>query len=95
MRTTRGLAAGAMLAAPAAPPFAARGMGTWGVLRRGPLRPECDARLFAWLDTTGTGLYIVWNDTNHTGSLDRTGITAGAKRRHLVVKYSRLLNLTG
>ena len=49
----------------------------------------------AWLDTAGTGLYIVWNDTNHTGSLERTGIMAGPKQRQLVVKYSRLLNLTG
>ncbi len=49
----------------------------------------------AWLDTAGTGLYIVWNDTNHTGSLERTGIMAGPKQRQLVVKYSRLFNLTG
>ena len=50
---------------------------------------------FAWLDTAGTGLYIVWNDTSHTGSLERTGIMAGPKQRQLVVKYSRLFNLTG
>ena len=50
---------------------------------------------FAWLDTAGTGLYVVWNDTNHTGSLERTGIMAGPKQRQLVVKYSRLFNLTG
>ncbi|WP_420447077.1 DUF5916 domain-containing protein [Candidatus Palauibacter sp.] len=50
---------------------------------------------FAWLDTAGTGLYIVWNDTNHTGSLERTGIMAGPKQRQLVVKYSRLFNLAG
>ena len=49
----------------------------------------------AWLDTAGTGLYIVWNDTNHTGSLERTGIMAGPKQCQLVVKYSRLFNLTG
>ncbi|WP_420637142.1 DUF5916 domain-containing protein [Candidatus Palauibacter sp.] len=48
-----------------------------------------------WLDTAGTGLYIVWNDTSHTGSLDRTGIMAGPKQRQLVVKYSRLFNLSG
>ena len=47
-----------------------------------------------WLDTAGTGLYVVWNDTSHTGSLDRTGILAGPKQRQLVVKYSRLFNLT-
>ena len=49
----------------------------------------------AWLDTAGTGLYIVWNDTNHTGSLERTGIMAGPRQRQLVVKYSRHFNLTG
>ena len=48
-----------------------------------------------WLDTAGTGLFLVWNDTNHTGSLERTGILAGPKQRQLVVKYSRLLNLRG
>ena len=48
-----------------------------------------------WLDTAGTGLFLVWNDTNHTGSLERTGIMAGPKQRQLVVKYSRLLNLRG
>jgi hypothetical protein len=47
-----------------------------------------------WLDTAGTGLFLVWNDTNHTGSLERTGILAGPKQRQLVVKYSRLFNLT-
>jgi hypothetical protein len=46
-----------------------------------------------WLDTAGTGLFLVWNDTNHTGSLERTGILAGPKQRQLVVKYSRLFNL--
>ncbi len=47
-----------------------------------------------WLDTAGTGLFIVWNDTNHTGSLERTGILAGPKQRQLVVKYNRLFSLT-
>ena len=46
-----------------------------------------------WLDTAGTGLFLVWNDTNHTGSLERTGILAGPKQRQLVIKYSRLFNL--
>ena len=48
-----------------------------------------------WLDTAGTGLFLVWNDTDHRGSLERTGIVAGPRQRQLVVKYSRLLNLTG
>ena len=47
-----------------------------------------------WLDTAGTGLFIVWNDTNHRGSLERTGIVAGPKQRQLVIKYSKLFNLT-
>ena len=46
-----------------------------------------------WLDTAGTGLFLVWNDTNHNGSLERTGILAGPKQRQLVVKYSRLFDL--
>ena len=46
------------------------------------------------LDTAGTVLFLVWNDTNHTGSLERTGILAGPKQRQLVIKYSRLFNLT-
>ncbi|MEZ4425538.1 MAG: DUF5916 domain-containing protein [Gemmatimonadota bacterium] len=46
-----------------------------------------------WLDAAGTGLFIVWNDTNHRGSLERTGIVAGPKQRQLVIKYSRLLDL--
>lgn len=47
-----------------------------------------------WLDTAGTGLFVVWNDTNHRGSLERTGLLAGPKQRQLVIKYSRLFNLT-
>lgn len=47
-----------------------------------------------WLDTAGTGLFIVLNDTDHRGSLERTGLIAGPKQRQLVIKYSRLFNLT-
>jgi hypothetical protein len=46
-----------------------------------------------WLDTAGTGLFIVWNDTNHRGALERTGILSGPKQRQLVIKYSRLFDL--
>ena len=46
-----------------------------------------------WLDTAGTGLFIVWNDTNHHGMFERTGILAGPKQRQLVIKYSRLFNV--
>jgi hypothetical protein len=46
-----------------------------------------------WLDTAGTGLFIVYNDTEHLGSLVETGIPGGAKARQLVVKFTRLFNL--
>jgi len=49
---------------------------------------------FGWLDTAGTGLFIVLNDTEHRGMFDRTGITRGPKQRQLVVKYSRLLDFS-
>ena len=48
-----------------------------------------------WLDTAGTGLFIVWNDTNHHGMFERTGILAGPRQRQLVIKYSRLFDLGG
>lgn len=47
-----------------------------------------------WLDTAGTGLFIVFNDTEHFGAFDRTGFARGPRQRQFVVKYSRLLNLT-
>lgn len=37
-----------------------------------------------WLDTAGTGLFLVWNDTNHRGSVERTGSLAGPTQRQLV-----------
>ena len=49
---------------------------------------------FGWLDTAGTGLYIVYNDTEHLGEFARTGIVAGPRQRQLVIKYSRLFDLT-
>ena len=47
-----------------------------------------------WLDTAGTGLFIVYNDTEHLGQFARTGISAGPQQRQLVIKYSRLFELT-
>ncbi|MDH3206972.1 MAG: carbohydrate binding family 9 domain-containing protein [Gemmatimonadota bacterium] len=47
-----------------------------------------------WLDTAGTGLFIVYNDTEHIGSLARTGIPGGARQRQIVIKYTRLFDLT-
>jgi hypothetical protein len=47
---------------------------------------------FGWLDTAGTGLYVVYNDTQHLGSLTRTGIAHGPKARQLILKYTKLLD---
>jgi hypothetical protein len=48
-----------------------------------------------WLDNAGTGLFVVYNNTHHQGPFDRTGIVAGPRQRQLVVKYSRVFDLTG
>ncbi|MGQ0764183.1 MAG: DUF5916 domain-containing protein [Gemmatimonadota bacterium] len=47
-----------------------------------------------WLDQAGTGFFIVFNDAWHRGPFDRTGIVSGPQQRQLVLKYSRLLDLT-
>ncbi len=44
---------------------------------------------FGWLNTAGTGLFIVYNDLEHTGHLDRTGVPRGPMERNLVVKFTR------
>jgi hypothetical protein len=49
---------------------------------------------FGWLDTAGTGLYIVYNDTEHFGSFLTTGIPAGPQQRQLIVKYTRQFDFT-
>lgn len=49
---------------------------------------------FGWLDTAGTGLFMVYNDTEHLGRFARTGIPAGPRQRQLVVKYTRLFDFT-
>ena len=49
---------------------------------------------FGWLDAAGTGLFIVYNDTEHFGEFARTGFNSGPRQRQFVVKYSRLLDLT-
>jgi hypothetical protein len=48
-----------------------------------------------WLNTAGTGLFLVYNDLRHTGSLLETGIPRGPLDRSFVIKFTRLLNLTG
>ena len=49
---------------------------------------------FAWLDTAGTGLYVVYNDTEHFGSLSTTGFRYGPQQRQLIVKYTKQLDFT-
>jgi hypothetical protein len=49
---------------------------------------------FGWLDTAGTGLYVVYNDTEHYGSLASTGIASGPLQRQLIVKYTRQFDFT-
>jgi hypothetical protein len=46
-----------------------------------------------WLETAGTGLFVVYNDTQHMGTFARTGIPSGPRQRQLVIKYSRLFSL--
>jgi len=48
---------------------------------------------FGWLNTAGTGLYVVYNDTEHLGSLERTGLPAGPQQRQFVVKYTKLFDI--
>jgi hypothetical protein len=50
---------------------------------------------FGWLNTAGTGLFLVYNDLRHTGSLLETGIPRGPLDRSFVIKFTRLLNLAG
>jgi hypothetical protein len=48
---------------------------------------------FGWLNTAGTGLFVVYNDIEHTGSLSRTGLDAGPTSRALVVKFTQQFNV--
>ncbi len=49
---------------------------------------------FAWLDTAGTGLYVVYNDTEHFGSFSTTGLAKGPQQRQLIVKYTKQFDFT-
>jgi hypothetical protein len=49
---------------------------------------------FGWLDTAGTGLFIVYNDTEYLGNMDPHGFRAGPRQRQLVLKYTRLFDGT-
>jgi hypothetical protein len=50
---------------------------------------------FGWLNTAGTGLFIVYNDLEHLGPFSRTGITRGPTERALVIKFTRQFMLGG
>lgn len=50
---------------------------------------------FGWLNTAGTGLFIVYNDLEHVGPLSRTGIDRGPLERGLIVKFTRQLMIGG
>jgi hypothetical protein len=49
---------------------------------------------FGWLDTAGTGLYVVYNDTEHFGSIPTTGLESGPLQRQLIVKYTKQFDFT-
>ncbi|HSM05232.1 MAG TPA: DUF5916 domain-containing protein [Longimicrobiales bacterium] len=49
---------------------------------------------FGWLDTAGTGLFVVYNQGWHRGPFDRTGIPSGPRQRQLIVKYTKLFDFT-
>ena len=48
----------------------------------------------SFLDTAGTGLFIVYNDTEFLGDIDPLGFRSGPRQRQLVIKYTKLFNLT-
>ena len=49
---------------------------------------------FGWLDTAGTGFFIVYNDTEFLGVMDPHGFRGGPRQRQLVLKYTRLFDVT-
>ncbi len=49
---------------------------------------------FGWLNTAGTGLYVVYNDIQHLGVFDRTGFERGPKGRQLIVKYTKQFDIS-
>lgn len=44
---------------------------------------------FGWLSTAGTGLFLVYNDIEHLGSIERTGLQRGPQQRVFIVKFTR------
>jgi len=49
---------------------------------------------FGWLNTAGTGLFIVYNDAEFLGDLALTGLPSRPLQRQLVIKYNALFDLT-
>lgn len=50
---------------------------------------------FAWLNTAGTGLFLVYNDLRSTASFAERGMPEGPLDRTFVVKFTKMLNLGG
>jgi hypothetical protein len=48
---------------------------------------------FGWLGTAGTGLFLVYNDIEHYGSMERTGLPRGPHERALILKFTRQFDL--
>jgi hypothetical protein len=48
---------------------------------------------FGWLNTAGTGLFVVYNDIENTGTLERTGYEKGPLDRAFIVKFTRQFDL--
>jgi hypothetical protein len=49
---------------------------------------------FGWLDAAGTGLFVVYNDTEQFGLLPTPGAESGPLQRQLIVKYTRQFDFT-
>ncbi|MBM4185045.1 MAG: hypothetical protein FJ207_12660 [Gemmatimonadetes bacterium] len=49
---------------------------------------------FGWLDAAGTGLFIVYNDTEQFGLLPTPGAASGPLHRQLIIKYTRQFDFT-
>jgi hypothetical protein len=48
---------------------------------------------FGWLNTAGTGLYVVFNDLEHFGAQDGSELPEGPLNRSIIVKYTRQFDL--
>lgn len=48
---------------------------------------------FGWLNTAGTGLFLVFNNIDNTGTFARTALPEGPLERAFLVKFTRQLNL--